>query len=85
MQLYYLENRTSPHNVAYFWRKGGCGYTSSIRDAEKFTAEHADALIKSAEGSHRFIKHAVEAVNAAAYLAVNIDDLPAIAKAKEQS
>ena len=74
--LFYLENRTSPkENVAYFWRKNGCGYTAKIGDAQEFTEDQANQLIRSAEGSHKFIKHLVGDVKAKAFSAVNIDDL----------
>lgn len=76
MELYYLENRTPPNgNVAYFWRKGGCGYTAKIDEAELFTSEDADLIIRSAEGSPKFVKHEKSKVHRVSFQAVNIDDL----------
>lgn len=74
--LFYLENRTSPNsNIAYFWRKGGSGYTARIEEAQMFSDVEADQIIRSAEGSHKFIKHKVGDVEDKAFRAVNIEDL----------
>ena len=44
--LFYLENRTSPNsNIAYFWRKGGSGYTARIEEAQMFSDVEADQII----------------------------------------
>ncbi len=76
MDLYYLENRTPPNgNVAYFWRKGGCGYTAKIHEAELFNSEQADSIIRSSKDTHNFIKHEKSKVHRVFFQAVNIDDL----------
>jgi hypothetical protein len=81
-QLYFLENRTPPlSNIAHFWRKGGCGYTAKIDEAEQFTEHDADRIIKSAEGSHIFIKHPIHNVIKAAFRVVNIESLGPVPKA----
>jgi len=74
--VYLLENRTQPNsNTAYFWRKGGSGYTANLDEAQRFTAAEADHIISSTQGSHRFIKHPVEQVYNVAIRSVNIEDL----------
>lgn len=75
--LFLLENRTPPvtSNIAVFWRKGSSGYTANIDHAEQFSESEADAIIKSAEGSHTFIKWPVSIVHKHSFSAVNIDAL----------
>ena len=46
VQQYYIRNE---HNtidyLMSFWTKNGSGYTCDINNAQKFTAEEADAII----------------------------------------
>lgn len=75
-QLYLLENRTPPAtDLAYFWRKGSCGYTAKIDEAQRFTAAEADRIINGTQSSHRFVKHPLEQVEQAAFRVVYVEDL----------
>ena len=74
--LFLLENRTyQDTDIAYFWRKGGAGYTANTEDAQRFNEAECDALILSAEGSHRFIKRRLGDVQSVSFQAVSVGDL----------
>jgi hypothetical protein len=74
---YFIENRTNPTgDIAFFWRKGGGGYTANVDEAERFTEKDANLTIRRAKGSHVLIKHRVADVVARAFRVVNFGELP---------
>lgn len=46
-ELYYiLDDRAVVGNCALWWRPNGCGYTTELREAGKYTKSEARAIMK---------------------------------------
>lgn len=77
--LYYLQNLSAGFvgNSPIFWKLGGNGYTQWIDEAEQFTTEQADAIIRGTRGSHRWKKWRVSLIQRRAKRTVDMQDIAA--------
>ena len=76
--MFYLQNveRKDFGNSALFWKIGNYGYTPRLEEAKEMTEAEADGIIKGHHGPRKFIKWAVEDIDAVKYETVDIQDLP---------
>ena len=75
--MFYLQNVSAGYlgNAPLFWRKGGSGYTADIDDLQEFDEAEADQIIRSTQGTHKFVKWPVEAVLASVQKVVDMQKL----------
>ncbi len=75
--VYLLQNCSSGYlgNSPVFWKKGGCGYTQWIDEAERWTKEDAECLIRSTSGTHSWRMWSLSDIEASAKRTVDIQDL----------
>ncbi len=77
MGEFYIQNVGAGYlgNSPIWWGKNGCGYTQWLDEAHRFTSDEADKTIDGCRGSHVLKKWSCEAVDAAARLTVDIQNL----------
>ena len=69
-------------NSPMFWREGGSGYTPWIDEAERWTRQEAESLIRSTSGTHDWEMWSLAEVEAIAKRTVDIQDLRKLVRQK---
>ena len=62
-------------NSPMFWEKGGSGYTPRVDEAERFTLQDAESLIKGVRSTHRMVAVPLEVIERLANCVIDIQDL----------
>ncbi len=75
--IYLLQNNSAGYcgNAPYFWRKGGCGYTTDPDDAEQWTYQDARRQKRSTRGSHSWTIWNLKDIEAATVRYVDMQKL----------
>ncbi len=61
-ELYYIQASSQVGNEAVWWRPKGCGYTTHLSDAGKYTKEDADGLHDNSFGDVPWLVEDVESI-----------------------